>query len=66
VIIANIHEQLFVSWNITSSNKTIDSIRNLHFEWIDVRVVPPSTTIESVSFPLRSLSSSKGAPTPTV
>jgi hypothetical protein len=32
VIIDNIHEQLFVSQNITSSNKAIDFIRNLHFE----------------------------------
>jgi hypothetical protein len=39
VIIVNIHEQLFVGQNITSSNKAIGYIWNLHFEWIYVRVV---------------------------
>ncbi len=69
VTIVNIHEQLFVNPNIASSNKAIDSMQNLKFEWIDVRliqVVPPSTTIESVSFPLRSMSSFKGTPTYSV
>jgi len=68
VIIANIHEQLFVNQNIASSNKAIDFIQNLNFEWIDVRVVQfvLPTTIASVNFPLRSLCSSKGTSTPSV